>query len=146
MIDMDADKRNELLELVAPFGRVIALIEKQIAPLKEAISVIEERRDAILEKFGIDVPYDELEQCEGCSAMILPTDKVHRCSDGPVLCEDCAPTWNDMKGQLEERISDLRANPDAADEDGDSEESLAIAMQSCVAHIEAGDGDKKHVW
>lgn len=84
--------------------------------------------------------YTDLEICETCSKPLGSGDLVHRCDDGPVLCEECAPTYNDIRreydaAKAEGRFETMFQFPeDAAENDRDLD-----------AVIAAGDGDKKNV-
>ena len=70
---------------------------------------------------------DEIcEACEGCGKTIRPGDLAHQGCD-VWLCEECAPTWRDMKDQ-----------PGSfAGEDGD-EMTREEADQKVGAHLRAG--------
>lgn len=85
---------------------------------------------------------DDLNEiCEGCDKVLRPGDLVHVCDDGPVLCEACAPTFNDIRHQYDEakaagHFETMFTWPeDAPDHDAGLD-----------AQIAAGNGDKKHVW
>lgn len=84
---------------------------------------------------------EALYQCEGCSKDLFEGDRAHYCSDGPVLCEDCAPTWADIAHEYDEaeargEFEDLFDDPDMA----------RLSRETVNARIADGDADKKHVW
>ncbi len=80
--------------------------------------------------------------CEGCDKVLSEGTLGHRCADGPVLCEACSPTWADVLEQYK-----------TTDPDGDfgsfvdrTPEEFAEDLAAAQARVDAGDGDKKHVW
>lgn len=85
--------------------------------------------------------YGELEICEGCSKPLKTGDLVHKCADGPILCEECAPTFSDIRKQYDEAktAGDFERMFDFPEDAPDHDSGLD-------ARIAAGDGDKKHVW
>ena len=41
-----------------------------------------------------------LDVCEECGCDLHAGDNVHACSDGPMLCERCAPTYREIQAYL----------------------------------------------
>lgn len=84
---------------------------------------------------------DDFEVCEVCEKKLHPGDMGHRCSDGPVLCEEHAPTFNDIRRQYDEAkaAGDFERMFPFPEDAPDHDKSL----DACIA---AGEGDKKHVW
>lgn len=74
-----------------------------------------------IEKAGVEI----IGTCEGCECLLLEGDQGHTCSDGPTLCENCAPTYGDVKRQAQERL---------AEGDEDAREIVA----ACDGHVAAG--------
>lgn len=91
---------------------------------------------ALLAQMAAD--HTDLDVCEGCSKPLAPGDLGHRCSDGPVLCEDCAPTWGEVLHQYVEAAGETTGDR--------TPEELAEDQEAARARVDAGDGDKKHVW
>ena len=81
---------------------------------------------------------DDIKICESCEKSLAEGDLGHRCADGPVLCEECSPTWSDV----------LQQYVDAAGEPTSDRtpEELAEDQAAAQAQVDAGNGDKKHVW
>ncbi len=103
--------REKLSEELAEIEKAIQTIDALSKPLRTAESALVTVREAILDRYGA-VIYDK---CE-CGALILIGDKYHHCRDGEMLCEECAPTYADVKKQVEERIAEGRG-PDQEDLD-----------------------------
>lgn len=85
---------------------------------------------------------ESIGDCESCNRSMFEGDLGHYCDDGPIFCEACAPTWNDMKRQHDEAFQggfflELFDN---------ETERAAAARREVERRIAAGDGEKKHVW
>lgn len=52
------------------------------------------------------------QHCESCGAEIVEGVKCYACADGPVLCENCAPTLGQSLEETEARISGEDDNPE----------------------------------
>lgn len=72
---------------------------------------VENAVEALKDGFGKDVA----PTCEGCSKIILFSDQGHRCLEGEYLCEECTPTWEDVKAQWD----DGSLQGDTGEEDSD---------------------------
>jgi hypothetical protein len=131
---MDEKTRDALKNQLDALGRASSAISGLMEPHKKALAEIQGVRDGILEEHGIE---DEPDYCEGCSAILITGDLVHRCADGPILCETCAPTVADCHAQLLDRLAEETDDEEAND--------LREAIDSCAARMNAGDGDKKSV-
>jgi hypothetical protein len=81
-----------------------------------------------------------IETCEACDKKLKEGDLGHRCADGPVLCEECSPTWADVLTQYNESDGDFGSFVDKTPEE------MAEDRAAAQARVDAGDGDKKHVW
>lgn len=84
---------------------------------------------------------DDYEICETCDKKLRAGDMGHRCADGPVLCEECSPTFADIMEQYEEAkaagtLDALFPFPEDAPDH----------YEACKARIAAGDGDKKNAY
>lgn len=90
------EQREALEEQLSAFAGAEANIRKAMEPVENALSSILIARDAALQAHGVDLHG----YCE-CGKPLLTGDKVHHCDDGPTLCEDCAPTWADIKAQAD---------------------------------------------
>jgi hypothetical protein len=80
-------------------------------------------------------------ECESCSRKLYEGDMHYAYDDGPVFCEEHAPTWNDLKSMQDEAkaggyFEHAFNDPDHA---RDAEESVA-------QHLAAGLGNTKYVW
>lgn len=84
---------------------------------------------------------EEVGICEHCEKKLYEGDKGFLYADGPILCEACAPTWNELKAEQDEgiRAGDFK---DWFDEPEDAED----ARESVLAHIAAGEGDQRVLW
>jgi hypothetical protein len=109
---------------------------KQMEPIRSALAEIDAEQAELEEAAGVEV----VDTCE-CGRILVTGDLVHHCSDGPVLCESCSPTFNNIRRQYD----DMKKRGTFADafEDG---ESAADADEAVDSQIAAGNGDKKHVW
>lgn len=127
------DAREALKEKLAAIhkARRPLLVARQ--PLDDALRALDELHDAAVEEAGVELIE---EACEGCDILLVVGDLGHRCADGPVLCEAHAPTWRDLLNQYQQK--------DAAKDWDDPE--VADGLAAAQAHVDAGDGDKKHVW
>ena len=70
---------------------------------------------------------DDFYLCEGCGAGISEGNPTHPCSDGGVLCKQCAPTYQDMLN-----------HPDSFMNPEDEPMTAAEAKEIVDAHIAAG--------
>jgi hypothetical protein len=134
---MTEEQRDELRQQLTELGAAIAEIEKARKPFDLAISALVGVREALLEQHEADV----VGTCEGCSNPILSGELGHSCNDGPVLCEACAPTWNDIRREYDEAKA-----AGAFEEIFDDPDMAAFHDKTVADRIAVGDGDKKHVW
>lgn len=98
-------------------------------PFRDREQAIDEERETLLEDNSASV----VGHCEGCSTLILEGDRYSNCSDGPILCLECSPTW-------EEAAAHMRSYT-CGDPDDERERTEAIA--NAEAMIAAGKGDEK---
>lgn len=129
---MTDEQREALQERLKELDKAGAAILKARKPFDVALASIDAVRESVIADAGVEL-LDET--CEGCERHFFVGDLGHRCADGPVLCEACAPTWKDLKGQIEEGYVD----PDELCHG-------ALDRETIEARIAAGDGDKKHVY
>ena len=74
-------------------------------------------------------------QCEGCGNELFEGDLGHSCTDGPILCEECSPSWGDIKEQWDEGRQE------------EDEGERAAFLEAYQAHINAGgSADDKAVY
>lgn len=111
------EQRLALEEQLAAFAGAEANIRTAMEPLEKALGAILVARDAALQAHGVELHG----QCE-CGKPLLAGDKVHHCDDGPTLCEECAPTWADIRAQME----------------GDPNACREIFAAALKAHLDAG--------
>lgn len=102
------DLKTELQALNDAEAPIAALVE----PLRRAIEGIDEVRSIVLLRYGLT---ETPETCEGCECFLLPGDKFCPTYDAGQLCERCAPTYGDMKQQIEEQ---QRHVPDEEEAEG----------------------------
>ena len=117
-------RRRSLLRCVAA-ASVVAVTPPAMAAL--AIGPCQEVDDR-----------EEVGTCEHCEKQLYEGDKGFWYDDGPMFCETCSPTWNELKAEQDEGIragdfKDWFEEPEDAD----------VARESVLAHIAAGDGDKR---
>lgn len=126
----------------------IATDEMEVLGWKLKVHVLDDGRRVVdaadmqklLAAFSSNEEEDDCKICEGCDKRLHDGDLVHRCVDGPVFCETCAPSWSNLLEQYTGNLDDLAGFVDRTPEE--LEEDRA-AIQ---ARVDAGDGDKKHVW
>lgn len=128
---LSADAREKLKDKLDAIHLARKPIQEVRKPFDDALRAIDALHDAAVEEAGVEL-LDDI--CEGCECILVVGDLGHRCGDGPVLCEACAPTWNDMAAQCRE--------PDYM---ADDPEGRADALAAVEAHIAAGLGDEKNV-
>lgn len=131
MTDFTDDQREALKERLASLDKARRPLLKAREPLDEAIHAIDEMADEAEADAGVEI----VGNCEGCQRMLIVGDLAHQCADGPLFCETCAPTWNDLAAQY--------TDSDHLIVD-DSEGKTVVTHVS--ERIAAGEGDKKHVW
>jgi len=87
-------------------------------------------RDGSPNVYQLTLGREDLDTCEGCQRGLFAGDQYHSCVDGPALCAACAPTWGNLKTQIENM--------------GESAETGAGTMENVEAHLVAGGslGDK----
>lgn len=110
-------------------------IETMMKPFHDAIGQIVTARDLLLEQHG---GLEVHGTCEGCDKLLFVGEPGHRCSDGPTLCEDCAPTHADCLQQMKERVGEIDDEEDRRD--------LQDDIASVEAIVNAGGGDTKAVF
>ncbi len=106
-------------------------IRKQREPFDRMLRDVEGLVAQTLERYGVDG--DPIGHCESCETLLVPGDLGCNCVDGPVLCADCAPTWGDLKKQLENPI--VTIDLDVEDEKGVPPREH---MATIAAHIAGG--------
>lgn len=80
-----------------------------------------------LEYLENDFTEDVRGQCEGCLNLVLYGDQGHQSEDGCILCEECSPSWADIKRQWDD---DNREEEEAGDR--------ARFMEAYQGHIQGG--------
>lgn len=123
--------RASIAEQMKALDDAGAEISKLIEPLRRASDGIEAARILLLDSHGVEIA----DTCEGCSKILFVGEMGHVCGDGPTLCEACSPTWADCLTQLSEPSDD-------SEDEAERQESIKAVQ----AQIDAGNGDKKHVW
>lgn len=79
--------------------------------------------DELIDNFSNDIRG----RCEGCTKILFCGDKGHICYDGdPILCEECAYTWADVKAQYDKS------------EHGGDHDDRADFMKAFESHIASG--------
>lgn len=72
-------------------------------------------------------------QCEGCSKQLRTGDKAHICNDGPILCEECAPTFGELQQaanwELEGKVHSFSFT---------GRQQAVAAIEKVAAHIKGG--------
>lgn len=121
---MTDEERAALKDELKGLSDAQAAIEAASKPFDDALRAIEQVRDALLERHGVEIAGE----CETCERLLFAGDKGHVCGDGPVLCEDCSPTYADLQKQLLER----------SQSGGFSEDDLQEQRDSLAAYLSAG--------
>lgn len=98
-------------------------------PFREREKAIAAEREATLE---LHETY-EVGQCEGCSKLIFDGERYSNCSDGPILCLECSPTWTELAAFMRSYTHD---HPD-------DEQERIEGIAHAEAMIAAGKGDEK---
>lgn len=101
-------------------------IEKAMEPFRSAMAAIETIRDDLLTTHDVEVAGE----CEGCGKLLFAGEMGLRCNDGPILCEECAPTWEEAKF--------THAGDAAIGEDDEMRESREYFNSRYAEHIAAG--------
>lgn len=133
------DRREEIRDRDKELRDAIAAIRKAMEPFVVAADAVEAMRDRLIEDNSVHIAGN----CEDCSKLLLDGDLGHRCEDGPLMCEGCAPTWNDMRRQYDE---DKAKGGSAFEDRFESPEAAAQADGHVDERIAAGAGDEKWVW
>lgn len=128
--------RKGLQEQLGRLANAEDLLRKAMAPFVQARDALDDAREMLL----MDHDADIAGTCE-CGRLLFEGELGHRCDDGPILCEDCAPTWDDMRRQYHE----AKARGDFVDS-FEGEQEARDADLAVDSHIAAGDGDKRLVW
>lgn len=137
MTTLTDDQRDALDSKLKRLQAAIGEIELARRPFDRAIAALQEQIDCALEEAGVDG--EPVGHCESCGFLLLPGDLGHHISEaGLYLCEDHAPTWNDILAGYQEI-----APEDAVDMEPEEFTQNKAAAQ---AHVDDGDGDTKYVW
>lgn len=112
---MTLDRENIQKRLHAMDDCIVA-IDEQMRTLTQPLRIARDSALLVREMILEDAGLEEHGSCEGCSKILFVGDKAHVCSDGPTLCEDCAPSYGDCRRQAVERQGE-----------GDTEAEEAIA-------------------
>jgi hypothetical protein len=130
------EQREKLHAQIKALDEVAAVVRKAMAPFENALSAVEDVRQQLLDDHDAAIAGT----CE-CGRLLLVGELGHSCEDGPLLCETCAPTWNDMRRQYD----DAKRRGDLIDR-FDSVADMQQADEAVDERIAGGDGDKKWVW
>lgn len=124
---MQDDERVKLAEELGALSKAQESIRAARKPFDDAIAAIEEVYENLLYKHEVEIAGS----CEGCDRLLFVGEMGHRCEDGPLLCEEHAPTYGDVKRQWEEKDD---ADPDERQD----------AINAAETHVAAGGslGDK----
>lgn len=95
-MSLTPEQRLALEEQLAAFAGAEANIRKAMEPLRIALEGVTAARDVALQANGVEHHGD----CE-CGKPLFTGDEAHHCLDGELLCEECAPTWADIREQME---------------------------------------------
>ena len=139
MSKLTPELRERLDEEIDPLTKSIDLLETQIKPVVDAIRLLADQRDAILERYGLDDTFNELRKCESCGAYITDGDMAFHYEDGPSFCVEHAPTWSETEKQLIE----LLATGELDNEDTEATEASLARVRAIIAE---GRGHEKNVW
>jgi len=134
---LDEAGREKLRDQLKVLDDGIAAIHQARKPFDDAIMALDTQKQQLLDDHDADVAGT----CEGCNTLLLAGDKGHDCNDGPVLCEACAPTWNDLRKQYD----DMKAKGEFLDA-FESHTAAHEADAHVAAQVAAGKGDEKNVW
>lgn len=96
MTTLTKEQREALQTGIATIGEMQAPIQGMIKPYVKQIQDLEDLKEFMLQSAGIVGITGE---CEGCSCLIVPGDKVHTSAEGHVLCQTCSPTYGDVYDQ-----------------------------------------------
>jgi hypothetical protein len=135
--ELTAEQREKLQEQLKALDAAAGKILAARKPFDEALAAVNAVHDGLLEEHGLEIA----DTCETCERLLFVGELGHSCTDGPTLCEACAPTWNDLKQQL-----DSDRSLGGYDESFESPEDAKDWADTVNAHIADGDGDKKNVW
>lgn len=114
-------ERAALLEQLRDLDAAQAKIAEARKPFDAATSAIEGVKEALLERHEAEIAG----RCETCDRLLFYGDRGHRCDDGPIVCEEHAPTWADIK---EEWTCAVDPDPD----------DLREALADVEAHVAGG--------
>ena len=132
-----APDRAEIESRLAEFAQLreaVATATKPISalldPLHRLSDLLESLQDELLERYSTSY----VGKCEFCNKILLAGDRGHSCEEG-YLCEECAPTWGELKQQYSE------AGEFCDDEDRED------ALRAIQAHVDTGGSlDDKRLW
>lgn len=96
--EITKEERRQLQAAIAAMDRAIDVICDASAPFIKAKEAIENLKCELLIASG---NLEEAGFCEGCGTILFVGDKGFRFDDGPICCEECAPTWANAKENIE---------------------------------------------
>lgn len=147
---LDPARRTVLESQLAAIGDAEKALDALMEPLRQqmqpylaALSQLQGVRDTLLEAAGVELAD---ETCEGCGCVLFTGDLVHRCADGPILCQACAPTFRDVLHQWQQKLAEDDAQTDPAFKlDADDRREAEDIVTRMMAVLAIGEGDKKAV-
>lgn len=124
---MDETSREKLKAEFAALDEAENSIREGRKPFDVALLAIETVRENLKEKHEVEIAGE----CEGCTRLLFAGEKGFRYEDGPILCEECSPTYGDAESVFKNR--------DPAD-DEDPEDRTSF-MRQLETHL-AGGGSR----
>ena len=119
---MDTQERQRVAEQIDALERNLDEVRQAaLKPVAEQLASISERIDALRDRLGTE----SFGQCVGCDKHLFEGDRAYHYTD-EIACEDCAPTWADIKYMLEN------------DADGFEPDRIDATRRAVAAHQASG--------
>lgn len=102
---MTEEQRAGLRDALASVRARRATLAYSIRSVTDQIAGCDELMEMIAQA-SVGISVEQIGECEGCNAVLLPGDLISTTSEDCELCESCAPTWADLIQQVNQLTDD----------------------------------------
>lgn len=116
----------------------MAEIDQAIADHEKAVAELEQRREELIDD---DAGQVIVGKCDQCGRALFVGDRAFSYDDGPMFCEQHAPTWTERREELDDLKRDgIFVDSFESPEDAEATDALVDKR------IAEGRGDERITW